>query len=87
MKARIGSANSLPRLGDFSTDRRVLILVAMAVLVGAGGAAAAWMLLRVIALATFRCGLKAAAAIWRTGWDPAHPQDAFPRAAAARTRR
>jgi len=50
--ARIGSANSLPRLGDFSTDRRVLILIAMAVLVGVGGALAAWFLLRVIALAT-----------------------------------
>jgi H+/Cl- antiporter ClcA len=50
--ARIGSANSLPRLGDFSTDRRVLILVAMAILVGVGGALAAWFLLRVIALAT-----------------------------------
>src|SRR5579859_71867 len=50
--ARIGSANSLPRLGDFSTDRRVLILIAMAVLVGIGGALSAWFLLRVIALAT-----------------------------------
>ena len=50
--ARIGSANSLPRLGDFSTDRRVLILIAMAVLVGVGGALAAWFLLRVIALVT-----------------------------------
>ena len=50
--ARIGSANSLTRLGDFSTDRRVLILIAMAVLVGIGGALSAWFLLRVIALAT-----------------------------------
>jgi H+/Cl- antiporter ClcA len=45
-------ANSLPRLGDFTTDRRVLILVAMAVLVGAGGAGMAWILLRAIALVT-----------------------------------
>ena len=50
--------NSLPsavahaRLGDFSTDRRVLVLVAMALVVGAGGIAAAWLLLHAIALAT-----------------------------------
>ncbi|WP_407155435.1 chloride channel protein [Bradyrhizobium sp. STM 3557] len=50
--------NSLPsalahaRLGDFSTDRRVLVLVAMALFVGAGGVAAAWLLLQAIALAT-----------------------------------
>jgi chloride channel protein, CIC family len=49
---RSASANSLPRLGDFTTDRRVLMLVAMAVVVGAGGAVAAWLLLRVIALTT-----------------------------------
>lgn len=45
-------ANSLPRLGDFTTDRRVLVLVAMAVFVGAGGAAAAWLLLHAIAIVT-----------------------------------
>jgi CIC family chloride channel protein len=50
--ARSASANSLPRLGDFTTDWRVLMLVAMAVLVGAGGAAAAWVLLHMIALTT-----------------------------------
>ena len=50
--ARTGSANSMLHLGDFSTDRRVLILVAMAVLVGAGGAFSAWFLLRIIALTT-----------------------------------
>ena len=50
--ARIGSANSLTRLGDFSTDRRVLVLIAMAALVGIGGALSAWFLLRVIALTT-----------------------------------
>jgi H+/Cl- antiporter ClcA/CBS domain-containing protein len=43
-------ANSLPRLGDFTTDRRVLVLTAMAILVGAGGTVTAWILLRMIAL-------------------------------------
>ena len=43
--ARSASANPLPRLGDFTTDRRVLMLVAMAICVGAGGAVAAWLLL------------------------------------------
>src|SRR6185312_11928657 len=43
-------ANSLPRLGDFTTDRRVLVLTAMAILVGAGGTITAWILLRMIAL-------------------------------------
>src|SRR5579864_2018449 len=38
------------RLADFTTDRRVLILVAMAVCVGTGGVGAAWLLLRAIAL-------------------------------------
>ncbi|HEY3791999.1 MAG TPA: chloride channel protein [Bradyrhizobium sp.] len=50
--ARSASANSLPRLGDFTTDWRVLMLAAMAVLVGAGGAVAAWVLLHMIALTT-----------------------------------
>jgi CIC family chloride channel protein len=45
-------ANSLPRLGDFTTDRRVLMLVAMAVPVGGCGAVAAWVLLHTIALVT-----------------------------------
>jgi CIC family chloride channel protein len=49
---RHAAANSLPRLGDFTTDRRVLMLVAMAVPVGACGAVSAWVLLRVIALTT-----------------------------------
>ncbi|MBV8684639.1 MAG: chloride channel protein [Caulobacteraceae bacterium] len=39
-------------LGDFSTDRRLLTLVVMAAVVGAAGAGAAWLLLRLIALAT-----------------------------------
>jgi CIC family chloride channel protein len=42
----------LPRLGDFTTDRRVLMLIAMGIFVGTGGAAAAWLLLRAIALVT-----------------------------------
>src|SRR6202020_577117 len=50
--ARSASVNSLPRLGDFTTDRRVLMLVAMAVLVGGGGAVSAWVLLHAIALTT-----------------------------------
>jgi CIC family chloride channel protein len=49
---RSASANSLPRLGDFTTDWRVLMLVAMAVLVGAGGAVSAWVLLHMIWLTT-----------------------------------
>ena len=39
-----------PQLGDFTTDRRVLMLVAMALVVGTGSAFAAWVLLRAIAL-------------------------------------
>ncbi|TWB33671.1 H+/Cl- antiporter ClcA [Nitrospirillum viridazoti] len=39
-------------LGDFSADRRLLMLMAMAVVVGAAGAGAAWVLLRLIDLAT-----------------------------------
>jgi H+/Cl- antiporter ClcA/CBS domain-containing protein len=50
--ARSASANSLPRLGDFTTDWRVLMLVTMAVLVGAGGAVSAWVLLHMIWLTT-----------------------------------
>jgi CIC family chloride channel protein len=45
-------AAALPRLGDFTTDRRVLLLIAMALIVGAGGTAAAWLLLKLIALFT-----------------------------------
>ena len=38
-------------LGDFTADRRVLVLAAMAVAVGTGGAFAAWVLVRLIGLA------------------------------------
>ena len=44
--------SSLPRLGDFTTDRRVLVLLAMAVAVGAASTVAAFGLLRLIALVT-----------------------------------
>jgi chloride channel protein, CIC family len=37
-------------LGDFTADRRMVMLMAMAVVVGAAGAAGAWVLLRLIAL-------------------------------------
>jgi H+/Cl- antiporter ClcA len=39
-------------LRDFSADRRLLLLAAMAVVVGTAGAGAAWLLLRLINLAT-----------------------------------
>ncbi|QJP14439.1 CBS domain-containing protein [Starkeya sp. ORNL1] len=41
-----------PPLGDFTTDARVLVLIGMAIVVGSGGAAAAWVLLKLIALVT-----------------------------------
>ena len=39
-------------LGDHSADRRMVMLAAMAVVVGSGGAVGAWALLKLIALAT-----------------------------------
>jgi chloride channel protein, CIC family len=42
----------LPRLGDFSTDRRVLLLMAMALVCGVGGAVSAFLLLHAISLVT-----------------------------------
>src|SRR5215469_4750163 len=44
--------NAVDRLRDFTTDRRLLILVAMALIVGTVGALAAWALLHLIYLAT-----------------------------------
>lgn len=41
-----------PVPGDFSTDRRVLILILMALVVGTGSVGAAWLLIRLIALVT-----------------------------------
>lgn len=60
------------RLGDFTTDRRVLVLIGMALVVGTGGAAAAWVLLKLIALATN--------IVWlgRFGVTEASPADAAP---------
>jgi H+/Cl- antiporter ClcA/CBS domain-containing protein len=40
------------KLGDHSADRRMIMLAAMALFVGSGGAVGAWMLLKMIALAT-----------------------------------
>lgn len=40
------------RLADHSADRRMLLLTAMALVVGTGGACGAWLLLRLIAIAT-----------------------------------
>ncbi|HYM26513.1 MAG TPA: chloride channel protein [Steroidobacteraceae bacterium] len=42
----------VPELRDFSSDRRLLLLAAMAVIVGSGGALAAWALSRLINLVT-----------------------------------
>ena len=42
----------IDRLRDFSADRRLLLLVAMALVVGTAGAGAAWALLHLINLAT-----------------------------------
>jgi CIC family chloride channel protein len=45
--------NSRPgSLGDFTADRQVLVLIMMALVVGAGGTAAAWVLLKLIAFFT-----------------------------------
>jgi H+/Cl- antiporter ClcA/CBS domain-containing protein len=47
------SANSPPRrLADHSADYRMLLLAAMAIVAGTGGAIGAWILLKLIALAT-----------------------------------
>jgi len=40
------------KAADFTTDRRVLLLTLMALVVGSGGAAAAWLLMQLIALVT-----------------------------------
>jgi CIC family chloride channel protein len=39
-------------LGDFTMDKRVLLLMAMALVVGSGGVASAWVLLRLITVCT-----------------------------------
>ena len=45
-------SRSHAHLGDFTANWRVLILIAMAVVVGVGGTASAWVLLRLIGLVT-----------------------------------
>ncbi|HEX4023090.1 MAG TPA: chloride channel protein [Steroidobacteraceae bacterium] len=45
-------AEVVDRLRDFTTDRRLLLLVAMALVVGTAGAGAAWVLLRLIYVVT-----------------------------------
>ncbi len=56
MRPILDTSVGLPRHrgapGDFTADRRVLVLIGMAFLVGSGGAAAAWILLKLIALVT-----------------------------------
>jgi chloride channel protein, CIC family len=42
----------MPVLGDFTMDRRVLLLIAMALVVGAAGLGSAWFLARLIVIAT-----------------------------------
>ncbi|WP_315130428.1 chloride channel protein [Achromobacter marplatensis] len=46
------SAQAATRLGDFTTDRRVVLLMALAIPVGLASVAAAWALLRLISLCT-----------------------------------
>ncbi|WP_232328747.1 MULTISPECIES: chloride channel protein [Sphingomonas] len=41
-----------PRLADHSADKRMIVLMAMALVTGTGGAAAAWVLLKLIAIVT-----------------------------------
>ncbi|MEE3622555.1 chloride channel protein [Nitrospirillum sp. BR 11752] len=64
-------------LGDFSADRRLLMLMAMAGVVGAAGAGTAWVLLRLIDLATnlFYFGRlsTAPAVIAQSIWGPFMP--------------
>jgi len=48
-KAR-GATRHRNRLGDFTADRRVLLLIGMALVVGGASAATAWILLKLIAL-------------------------------------
>jgi CIC family chloride channel protein len=50
-------------LADFTADRRLLLLAAMSVVVGAGGAFAAWVLVKLIALVTNL--------VWFGRWDVA----------------
>jgi len=51
-RAAARHAHSIDRLRDFSTDKRLFMLVAMAIVVGTAGAVAAWALSHLINLAT-----------------------------------
>lgn len=66
--------------GDFTTDKRVLLLAAMALVVGTGGAFAAWVLINLIALVTnavwlFKISTEplSMAAVARSPWMVAAP--------------
>ena len=52
MTSSARTAPSHRPLGDFNADRRLLLLVGMALIVGVGGTAAAWVLIKLIALVT-----------------------------------
>src|SRR6185437_7945634 len=54
MRKTLHKAAKPPRslLGDFTADRRVLVLIAMAVVVGVASTVSAWILLKLIALIT-----------------------------------
>jgi H+/Cl- antiporter ClcA len=49
---RKATGEPVRHLADFTSDRRLLILASMALVVGAGGAFAAWVLVKLIALVT-----------------------------------
>ena len=48
--AHFGATSPRSGLADFTTDRRVLLLILMALVIGSGGAFAAWFLVKLIAL-------------------------------------
>ena len=52
LPATTASKSHSSKLGDFTADHRTLVLAAMALLVGSGGVAAAWALVKLIALVT-----------------------------------
>ena len=47
-----GAARHRNKLGDFTADRRVLLLMGMALIVGSASAGTAWILIKLIALVT-----------------------------------
>lgn len=64
------ATNTGLRLGDYSTDRRMILLCGMSLIVGTGGAAGAWLLLHLIGFFTnlFWFG--------RLSWSPIEITDA-----------